>query len=435
MNVTIFPSRFILNKEIDGAKALIHRFLIGSLLANESMIIDNVSINEDIKATLNFLTAIGIEYCFTTENSLFIKKSKIKKLDVIEVDVYNSTSTLRFTLPLALQLAKKVVYRCNDQLINKSLQIYENLKEQCNLSLKKEGNCIICSGSMNLDYYEVDGSLSSQFITGLIINALYLKKAITIKIIPPFISKQYVLMSVEIFKKLGFDISFENDCLYIHNNHSYNYDNYFVEGDYSISSNYIALAALNGSLIAKNLNENSLQEEKVIVDILKSIGANIRFIKENDKDILYVSNNSLLEKGIAKQLKSFKYDVTASINLCFILMVVASFANGKSTFYNINNLKDNEIDRIIKMVDILKKLNVSIDYKDNTINILGKKQYNNNIYISIYNDHRILMATTVFALLNNGKITISNIDCINKSDTTFFETLKQGCKDGAIQTK
>ena len=72
---------------------------------------------------------------------------------------------------------------------------------------------------MSLDYYEVDGSISSQFITGLIINAIYLKKAITIKVLPPLESKQHVLMSVEVFKKVGFDITIgEDETYYIHNN-------------------------------------------------------------------------------------------------------------------------------------------------------------------------------------------------------------------------
>ena len=434
MNVTIYPSRFILNKEIDGSKALTHRFLLGSILSNEGIILDNIPNNDDIKATLNFLKAINKEYIYTSENSIYVKQGKINKLDEINVDVYNSASTLRFILPLSLNLAKKVTFNCNEQLINKTLSVYEKLTEQCNLNIKKENNKIVCSGSMNLDYYEVDGSISSQFITGLIINALYMKKPITIKIIPPFISLKYVLMSVEVFKKLGFDISYNDNCLYIHNNHNYIWDTYFIEGDYSIAANYIALAALNGSLVAKNLFDNSIQEEKIIVDIIKSIGGNVRFIKENDKDILYINNNTLLEKGIAKQLKAFKFDMTSSINLIPILMIIASLSNGISTFTNLSKLKDNEIDRINNMIKVLRELNVSINVNnDDTITIKGKKEYYNNKTITCFDDHRILMALSVFALLNKGVITISNIDCINKSDINFFNNLIKGCKDSAIQ--
>ena len=63
---------------------------------------------------------------------------------------------------------------------------------------------------MSLDYYEVDGSISSQFITGLIINAIYSKKAITIKVLPPLESKKYVLMTIELFKQIGFDITIDS---------------------------------------------------------------------------------------------------------------------------------------------------------------------------------------------------------------------------------
>ena len=436
MNVTIYPTRFILEKAFLGSKSLTHRFLIASFLINEGIILENVANNDDINATISFLKAVGKEIIFTSNNTLIMKKStnKFNKLDELVVDVKSSTSTLLFLLPVSLSLAKKVIFKCNDDLFKRSLSIYEKLSEECNLSIKKENNQIICSGSINLDYFEVDGTISSQFVTGLIINALYNKKAITINVIPPFICKSYVTMSIETFKKLGFDISFNENSIFVHNYTNPSWDNIYIEADYSIGANFIALACLNGSLTAYNFKENSLQYDKKIVDILKAMGGNIKYLIEENVTRLYCVNNSLLEKGIAKQLKATNVDLTDCMDLSPILLVIASLANGISTFTNYSKLLEKEKERVDYMIETLKQLNVLIrvDSKKDIITIKGQKQYFNNVTISSNNDHRIVMALSIFAILNQGKITITDVDCIKKSMPEFFEYLMLGCKDNSI---
>ena len=435
MKVTIYPSRFILDKHFEGSKSLTHRLLIGSWLANEGFILENVPNNDDINATLNFFKALGREIIYASEDSLYIKPSSTNpKLDTLYVDVKSSASTLRFLLPVSLNLAKKVIFKCNKDLINRTLSVYEKLAHDCNLSIKVINDEIICSGSMSLDYYEVDGSISSQFITGLIINAIYSKKAITIKVLPPLESKKHVLMTIELFKQLGFDITIgENETYYIHNNNSTSWDSYTIEGDYSTAANFLVLACLNGKLNAYNLNDFSLQQDRIIVDILKQAGGNIRFIQDDNSYYLYAVNNSLIDKGIPKQLKSINVDLSQCIDLGPILMVLASFTNGTSTFSNINRLKDNESERLQSMIEALNILNVDVKLNDNNLLIKGKKDYFNKVTLSSYNDHRILMALCVFALLNKGCITINDIECINKSYPLFFTFLIKGCKEGAIQ--
>lgn len=433
MNVKIYSSYFIFEKAFEGSKSLAHRFLIASWLAKQAIIIENVPDNEDMEATLNFFKAIEKEIIYTSNHSLYIKPSPDKYFDTLYIDVKSSASTLRFLLPVSLNLAKKVIFKCNDDLILRTLKVYQDIALNCNLSIKVIGNEIICSGKMSLDYYEVDGSISSQFITGLIINAIYLKKAITIKVIPPLESKKYVLMSIEVFKKIGFDITIgEDETFYIHNNLNTSWDTYFLEGDYSTASNYLSLACMNGKLIAYNLNEESLQQDKMIVDILKQMGGNIRYVND-EKPYLYAINSSLFEKGSAKQLKACKVDLSQCIDLGPILMVVSSFANGISTFYNVNKLKHNESYRLLYMIDLLKKLNVDIKQIDDKVIIKGKKEYNNVITLPCYNDHRIAMALSIFALNNKGCINIENVECISKSDPDFFNNLIKGCKKGAIQ--
>ena len=127
-------------------------------------------------------------------------------------------------------------------------------------------------------------------------------------------------MTIAVFNKLGYDIEFLNDdTIIVHQGkNELLWDNYFIEGDYSTASNFIALSCLNGSLTSYNLKENSLQADYKIIEILKQMGGNIRFINENKA--LYSINNSLLLKGIAKQLKAVDVDIANCIDLGPILM-------------------------------------------------------------------------------------------------------------------
>ena len=432
MNVKIYPSRFISENKFYGSKSLTHRFLIACFLANNGSIIDNIAVNDDIQATLSFFKAVGVELNYTSTHSCYLKPiNNYKKKDVITIDANGSASTLRFLLPLALNFASKVIFNCNESLFNRSISEYEKLEKECNLSIKKESSQIICSGKINLDYYEIETNVSSQFITGLIINALYLNKATTIKIKDDFESKGYVCMSIEVFKQFGFDIDYneDNKTIYIYNNKLSTWDEYFVEGDYSSASNLISLACLNGSLVAKNLKDNSIQPDYRIIEVLKNAGGNIHFVG----DSLFASNDNLLSKGIAKQLKSFCVDISNCIDLGPILMVLASFCKGTSRIVNVDRLKYKESNRLQAMIDNLHLLGVDIEYQNNEVIIKGKKAYSTYALLDSFNDHRIAMALTIFGLVNNGSITILNVDCISKSYPSFYDDLIKGCKEGSIQ--
>ena len=164
------------------------------------------------------------------------------------------------------------------------------------------------------------------------------------------------------------------------------------------------------------------------------MGGNIKYINEDNITKLYSNNNSLLEKGIAKQLKATNIDLTDCMDLSPILLVVASFSLGISTFTNYSKLLEKEKERVDYMIKTLKSLNVLIrvDTNKDIITIKGQKQYFNNTTIHSNNDHRIVMALSIFAMLNQGKITITNIECVKKSMPDFFEYLILGCKDNSI---
>lgn len=433
MNVLIYPSRFILEDDFLGSKNLTHLYLIASFIANQGIILENVSKCDDINATLSFFKEIGKEVVFNEEYSCYIKPSTLKPLKNISIHVGSSTSTLLYLLPLSLQVAEKVVFTCDDDLISLALKLYEEVSNFCNVSIKAVQNQLICSGNLNLDYYEIDGSYSSQYILGFILNALYLKRPITIQIKPPFNCQKNILMSIDILKQFGFDISFDEYNIYIHTYSIPTWDYFKIEGDYSVLANYLVLACLNGSLIAHHFNEFSLQSEKQIVDILQKCGGNVKYLKKDDETCLYALNNTLLEKGFSKLLKPFQIDLYECCDIALSLMVLACFTNGVSTFNNYHLLKYKEKWRVEKLIDLLLRLNVNLKVNEQSFTIKGQKDYYNQVILPSYNDYKIVMSLSVFALLNHGYIEITQVECINKSDPLFFKKLMKGCKLGSIQ--
>jgi len=433
MDVTIRKTHYFGERNFSGSKSLTHRLLIASLYTNDIIYIDNIANNDDIMATISVLKTIGKKIDFIDDNSIIIHKGEIKHFDVLEIDVKASASTLRFMMPLLLNITNKLIINCNDNLINRPIDEYLKLQDKCNLSIHIEGNKIIASGNMNLDYYEIDGSVSSQYITGLIINALFINSPTTIKVNEPFNSKSYVDLTVDCYNKMGLDISYEDNTYYIHKHNNIITNEFTVEGDYSTAANFITLAALNGRFIGTNLDVSSLQSDKVIIDLLKSIGANINFVKDEKENRIVVENTSLLEKGFAKQLRAFNIDISNCIDLGPLLMVLASFTNGTSNISNVDRLKVKESNRLDVMLNHLTTLGVDIKYNNNNVIIKGKKDYSNRVTLDSYNDHRIIMALSLFATLNNGEITITNVDKVSKSDPNFFKYLIQGTKEHSVE--
>ncbi|MCI5745834.1 MAG: hypothetical protein MR270_06105 [Erysipelotrichaceae bacterium] len=436
MNVTIYPSRFILDKNFLGSKDLTQRYLIASWLSNEPIILDNIADNEDVESTLNFFKALKKEVIYTSKHSLYIKPSNKREiLPEITINVNKSKTTLFYLLPVALNCARKVTFIGDIEILKDALLSYGRFKDDCNLSIQIKNDVLVCSGSINLDYYECNNYESSKLITGLIINSLFLKKAITIHLNENNINNHYLQMTIQVFKDFGFDITLDNNNLYIHNQFLANWDYRYIESDYGVCANFFALASLNGSLSAYYFHKDSLQYESIIIDLLKSMGGYIKHYEEANGEKIYVCNNSLLEKGQRKQLKAINYDLLSCFNLSFILMVCASYAISTSKFYNLDKLNMHEKRRIMNICEILKQLNVNIIINENEVLIKGKNTYNNNVSIDCKNDHRITMAICIFALLNNGCIKIDNVDCVYKSDYNFFDTLIQGCKSDAIIIK
>ena len=192
------------------SKSMAHRLLCLAALSKGISKIDNIDLNEDVLATLDCLKALGVKIDIR-ENSLTIDPENFLKPRNPILECRESGSTLRFLIPLALTLDKKVVFRGNGRLFERPLTVYEEIaKENGFLFEKKEDSLTLC-GNLKSQDIKVKGDISSQFITGLIFAFVYLNKEASIEILPPFESRSYVDLTLSALKDFGANVYYENE--------------------------------------------------------------------------------------------------------------------------------------------------------------------------------------------------------------------------------
>lgn len=409
MRVKVCASKVNGAIRVPSSKSDAHRAIISASLAQgQTSLIKEVDFNEDIMATINAMKAFGAIIEVEGSN-VKVKGASLSLKDELYFDAKESGSTLRFLIPLFAQFSKKTIVTGSKRLLERPLDVY--------LKLMKDG-ILLKNDNLILNYkfkganFVIPGNISSQFISGLLFLLPLLKEDSMIEILPPFESKSYVLMTISTLKKFGVNIKMDDNKIFIPGNQEYKACSYEVEGDFSQAAFFMALGSLNNDLIIEGLNKDSLQGDKVIIDILRSMGAQIEF-----------TNNHLLVKK--SQLKGTIIDIADCPDLGPILMVVASFSQGETRLINAGRLRLKESDRVSSMEEELRKFGVDIYSNNDEVIIKGCSNFIiSNEIINSHNDHRIAMSLSILMTsLNDGHIILDNAQCINKSYPNFYKDL------------
>ena len=235
----------------------------------------------------------------------------------------------------------------------------------------------------------------------------------TIKIIPPFESKSYIDLTIEMLNRFGIEIEFLDELtIFIKGNQHYTPTDYYVEGDFSQLGFFAVLGAINNDLTCKGLNTKSKQGDKEIVDILKKCHI----------DVETLENGYSFFKGTPQ---SYNINLENCPDLGPILTVLSAYGNGNFKIYNAHRLRYKESDRIEAMEVELKKLGVDINSDQDSIYITGKRNYTSCNEVFGHKDHRIVMSLAIFATILDKPLIIDGAEAISKSYPNFFEDLKK----------
>lgn len=414
MNVTIKPSKLNGNVGVVSSKSLSHRYVIAAGLAKGISNVYNVLDSEDLDATKKALEGLNVEF----------KDEKViaSGFKVVSNDVYckESGSTLRFMIPIYMLQKDKVIFHGEGRLVDRPIGVYESLFRDKGLGFTYLSEPhylpLEVKGKLKGGHYPLIGNVSSQFVSGLLFALPLAKEDSTIELLTPLSSKGYVDMTLDTLEKFGIKYTWEDRLIHIPGNQKYTPKMVTVEGDFSQAAFWLVAGTINKHqlpLNLRNLDPNSKQGDKIIVDILSKMGAYVYFQKDLKQYVVY-----------PRKTKAITIDVDPNPDLGPILMVLAALSEGETHFINCRRLKIKESDRLQAMYEILTELGVEMRITDDEAWIKGQDSFKGNLTFDSYGDHRIVMSIAIASLRADGPLTILNAEHISKSYPTFFEVFK-----------
>lgn len=398
-NITIPPS-----------KSLAHRAIICACLAPGRSVISNIDYSVDIRATIEGMRHLGASIK-EDKDTLFIDGIETFQYDGNVVNCHESGSTLRFFLPLFSLTGKRATFSGSKRLIERPQNVYEMLFQEQGIDFVRTYPNIIIDGRLKPGELTLKGNVSSQFITGLLFALPLLEADSKIHIEPPFESRSYVDLTIQMLKRFQIIVEYEDAyTLAIKGNQQYQPTDVLVEGDYSQLVFWASLGVLNHSVETHGLDLHSLQGDKKTIDIFQSMNAGIKVLDDGYQFCPGTLNGTVI-------------DLNDCPDLGPMLFALATQANGKTTFQNAGRLRIKESDRIKAMETELKKLGCSISSTFGTVTITGPVKLQGNVTLHGHNDHRIVMALSILATIADEPITIDDAQAISKSYPGFFKDL------------
>jgi len=434
--------------DIPGSKDISQKSILSALLATGESVISNFSTCRDTEAALAMARKRSQKVTLR-DGELYIigqgmKKKPTEKKNVGYLSSFKSLLSgttndisfedtnfvgesgllARLCIPLVAQVGHQVTVTGEGSLLDREMS-------GCKETLEMFGaNCVLTSDDtlpaiINGPLVGSDVTISAkdgtQLVSGLIM-ALPLSKKDSILRVTDIVNLSNLLQTVDIVRKFGIELDInvnENSALLnIPGRQKYSPCSIKLEGDWSTAANFIAAAAIFGHLSLTGLDAKSTQADRVILDIVKNMGASVRVGKKN----IEISRGHLV---------CFDFDSTRTPDLFPILAVLAAYSEGTSVIRGLDRIKYRQTKRIETVCAGLKRMGVPVDISDNQVSIKGMCITRRIIEKSLLRggdvvsngDHRAAMALRIAGLHTQEKISVADMDCVNKSYPLFKDTL------------
>ena len=394
------------------SKSVCHRELIVNFIlgARGDYLEDCAGDNDDIRATKTCLRTL------TDTDS-----------ETLVLNCYESGSTLRFLIPVALAMkdpkVKTLIFKTRGRLIDRPVKELADCLAPFGVEITKdkEANEITVTGNIEPGKYVIDGSVSSQYISGLLMALSGFGSSSSVEVTGGIASVHYIDLTVSALAKYGINITREGDMYTvpgITSDIKAPDGKFEVEGDWSNGAFLICLGSLieNGSAKVSGLNTESVQGDIAILKFLKL--ANISHVTEGDTVFVQDSlRNSVREK--------IEMDCSDIPDIVPYMAVTGAFRAQKTVLNGIKRLRIKESDRAAAITQMLKKLGGNVNLEEDTITIeyIDKQKIPDVISLTSSGDHRMAMAACLCAAATGRDIELDDIDCLNKSFPEFRELL------------
>ncbi|MEE1185496.1 MAG: 3-phosphoshikimate 1-carboxyvinyltransferase [Acutalibacteraceae bacterium] len=392
MDVIIEKSKAVGSLCAPPSKSMAHRLLICAALSKGISTVSNLAFSEDIKATISCLQSLGADIKIENDKAT-VKGINFKNLKDNNLFCNESGSTLRFLIPICALFDRKICLGGTDRLLQRSFSVYEDLFKSQGLLFEKEKNSITVQGRLHSGDYSVPGDVSSQFISGLLFALPLLEGDSVIKITGNIESNSYISLTIKALLQFGIKIDrVDEHTLHIKGNQNFISQNVGVEGDYSNAAFLDAFNLIGGNVQVNDLDENSVQGDKIYKTIFKEL--------ENE---------------------NISVDISDCPDLGPVLMALGAAKNG-ITLTGTHRLKIKESDRGAAMALELSKFGIEVINYENSIIVKKGELQTPNSKLHSHNDHRIVMSLSILCSMVDGEI--SDAQAINKSFPNFFDEIQ-----------
>ncbi len=412
VTIEILPFSTSGNILAPASKSAMQRALALALLNTKETRICNPGKSNDDTAALGIIKQLGatVEY----SNNVMVIHG-VENFHGTLLYAGESGLSIRMFTPIAALSKEKMIMTGGGSLMQRPMQVFEDVFNKLDVKFSSNNGKLPfeIQGSLQAHDIELDGSLSSQFLTGFLIA---FAKAATKNIIisvNDLKSTPYIDLTLKMMKWFGYNvINEENKIFHISKKTTPDKDlEIQVEGDWSGASFLLVAGAIGGEINVQGLSLDSVQGDKKILEALQAAGAQINATEEN----IQVQKN---------ELNAFHFDATDCPDLFPPLVALAACCDGETIIKGISRLTHKESSRAETLKQQFEKLGVSVINKDDHMHIWGTQNVIGG-NVSSCNDHRIAMALSIMGSVSRESIFLEGADAVNKSYPDFFEDLEK----------
>ena len=415
---------------LPGSKSLSNRALLLAALAKGTTKVTNLLDSDDIRHMLNALKALGVRYHLSDDKticeieglggafniqdnlSLFLGNAGTAMRPLTAALCLKGNSEIEIILTGEPRMKERPILHLVDALRQAGADIrYLENEGYPPVAIRNKG---IKGGNV-----KIDGSISSQFLTALLMSAPLAENDTEIEIIGELVSKPYIDITLAMMRDFGVHVENHHyQKFQVKGNQSYiSPGKYLVEGDASSASYFLAAGAIKGKVKVTGIGKNSIQGDRLFAGVLERMGAKITW----GKDFIQAEH---------AELHGIDMDMNHIPDAAMTIATAALFANGETVIRNIYNWRVKETDRLTAMATELRKIGAEVEESEDFIRIqpLSLNQFK-HADIETYNDHRMAMCFALIALSNTA-VTILDPKCTSKTFPTFFSEFEKICLRG-----
>ncbi len=394
------------------SKSMTQRAIAAALLAEGESLIVNPSYCDDSLAAMSIAVSLGSRVEPGPDSMRITGSWKLKET---KLNCGESGLAIRLFSPIASLFDAEITVSGAGSLKRRPMHMIEEALRQFRVECNTTNGFLplTIKGPLRGGECEIDGSISSQLLTGLLMSlpVAEMNSAVRVKNLK---SKPYIDMTLEVLKAFGIEVVNENYELFrIPGRQKYIPRTYEVESDWSGGAFLLVAGAINGDLKVTGLRPGSSQSDAAILQVLRDAGANL----EITGDIVEISKSGL---------KAFEFDATEAPDLFPPLVALAAHCDGISTIRGASRLIHKESDRASALIEEFGKMGIRVSAENDSLIVTGGKV--SGARVNSHEDHRIAMAVAVAALGAEGTVYIKDSHCVGKSYPLFFDDLR---KNGA----